>query len=484
VGAGGYRRPRSSSARDPDATTAEQHLAPAVVQGRALGTVERLIEAAVELLDAGEEHDVTVASVTTRAGVTTGSLYHHFKDRNGLIATAHARRFDRLLDRQLRLIAPLYEGGTVEECLAAAETLVAAIASGAMAEDRGIRVSALAATRHRSVLRTGVTASLRRSIDGVASSISSAQQRGIVRPAYPPRALAVLTQTIGLGMLADMISGEELPPQDWQAVLRTVAHGVYVHDCPTLCGPLGSSGAAATLVAAQAAAQPTAGPKVLRRPARDWRWRATEDDELAVIRAVAARLREGGPDAVVAQEVREEVGVSSTWFHRRFGDRQQLIDLTRIEALRTSAAREIAAVEAAVDIALDAASRASALDAGRTVFLQAMTDGSAEAMHPKVLDRYRDRLDLIASVLGRAEVPVLLGEVVVGTTSSLAVAFARAQELTLIRDDLPPLVLARFLWGYPMGIIVGEMAGITVDEWSGLARGVLGTLLGLESEAA
>jgi hypothetical protein len=183
----------------------------------------------------------------------------------------------------------------------------------------------------------------------------------------------------------------------------------------------------------------------------------------------------------VAQEIRQEVGVSSTWFHRRFGDRQQLIDLTRIEALRVSAALEMVAFEAAVDLAADAAAASSSLEAGRAVFLRALTDASGDAMHPKVLERNRDRLDLIASVLGRAETPLILREVVTGTTAALARTLARAQDLTLIRDDLPPLVLARFLWGYPMGVVVGESAGVTVEEWSGLAREVLGGLLGVET---
>jgi AcrR family transcriptional regulator len=474
VAGAGPRRPPGRRARHLAEGTAEQHLTPAVVQGRALGTVGRLIDAAVELLDAGEEQDVTIAAITRRAEVTTGSLYHHFGDRNGLVATAHARRFDRLLERQLQLLAPLFEGETAVECLAVADELLAAVAAGAQHDDRRIRVSALAATRHRPVLNAGVRASLRGSIDTLADRIVAAQARGVVVPTLPPRALAVFTQTIGLGMLADAITGDAQPVEHWEAVFRTVTHGLFVHDCAAACRPTGIQGAAATA----RAVGDREGPKVLRRPARDWRWSATEEDEQAVLRAVAERLRAGGPDAVVAQEVREEVGVSSTWFHRRFGDRQQLIDLTRIEAMRTAASREIAAVEAAVDLAVDVASRASTLEAGRTVFLRAMVDASGDAMHPKVLDRNRDRLDLIASVLGRKEVSLLLGELVVGTTGSLAHTFARAQDLTLVRDDLPPLVLARFLWGYPMGIVVGEMAGITVEEWTGLAHGVLGALIG------
>ena len=473
----GSQRPGSDPSRDLREVTAEQHLAPAVVQRRALDTVERLIEAAVELLDEGGEDAVTVAAIIQRAGVTTGSLYHHFGDRNGLVATAHARRFDRLLDRQLRIIAPLYEGDTVEECLAVADLLTTAIADGAQNEDRRVRISALSAARHRPVLRDGVTSSLRRSIDGVEARIAAAQQRGIVRPTLPPRALAVFTQTIGLGMLADVISGDEQPPAHWRAVFRTVAHAVFVHDCASHCGPTGTSGAERSVGTAASGA----GPKVLRRPARDWRWSVTEEDEQAVLRAVTARLRAGGPDAVVAQEIRQEVGVSSTWFHRRFGDRQQLIDLTRIEALRVSAALEMVAFEAAVDLAADAAAASSSLEAGRAVFLRALTDASGDAMHPKVLERNRDRLDLIASVLGRAETPLILREVVTGTTAALARTLARAQDLTLIRDDLPPLVLARFLWGYPMGVVVGESAGVTVEEWSGLAREVLGGLLGVET---
>jgi len=65
-------------------------------------TRERLLEAAVELLETGGYAAASVASISTRAGVAAGALYRHFPSKSELIAEV----FRAVAERQL---AELYE---------------------------------------------------------------------------------------------------------------------------------------------------------------------------------------------------------------------------------------------------------------------------------------------------------------------------------------------------------------------------------------
>lgn len=55
---------------------------------------ERLLAAAVELLEQQDEASVSTRAITDRAGVTAPTLYHHFGDRDSLLEAAAAHHFE------------------------------------------------------------------------------------------------------------------------------------------------------------------------------------------------------------------------------------------------------------------------------------------------------------------------------------------------------------------------------------------------------
>jgi AcrR family transcriptional regulator len=50
---------------------------------------ETILEAALELLEAGEE--VTIEGVRERSGASVGSIYHHFGDKDGILGALYAQ---------------------------------------------------------------------------------------------------------------------------------------------------------------------------------------------------------------------------------------------------------------------------------------------------------------------------------------------------------------------------------------------------------
>ena len=61
-------------------------------QNRAIEKIDALIEATVRVLETEGEAGVRVAAICDRVGVSYGSVYHHFGDREGLIRAAQFAR--------------------------------------------------------------------------------------------------------------------------------------------------------------------------------------------------------------------------------------------------------------------------------------------------------------------------------------------------------------------------------------------------------
>lgn len=75
------------------------------VSGRSETTILRIVEAAVELLEEHGEQGFRIADLHARTGISTGSLYHHFGSREGLIKAARAYQYARVVPRDGEAIA-------------------------------------------------------------------------------------------------------------------------------------------------------------------------------------------------------------------------------------------------------------------------------------------------------------------------------------------------------------------------------------------
>lgn len=66
-------------------------------QARSQATVETILEAAVRILDRDGIEAATTTNVAATAGVSIGTLYQYFADRDALIAALQEREFERAL---------------------------------------------------------------------------------------------------------------------------------------------------------------------------------------------------------------------------------------------------------------------------------------------------------------------------------------------------------------------------------------------------
>jgi len=77
-------------------------------QARSQTSTDRMLDAALTLLDRDGPPGVTIAAISRESGVSNGALYHRFGDRRGLLLAAHDRFLSRLESDWLSASAPIW----------------------------------------------------------------------------------------------------------------------------------------------------------------------------------------------------------------------------------------------------------------------------------------------------------------------------------------------------------------------------------------
>lgn len=186
-------------------------------------TREKLIEVAVNLIGEVGVEAVETAVVLERAGVTTGALYHHFRDMNHLLEEAMARRFPVGVRESLVMLKDgLAKATTLADYQKFMSDLTEVSQAPANRPRRTERAHylalAFASESFREVIaeqQTQMTAELTDVLQGV-------QQRGWLRKDLNPKAVAVFIQAYTLGRIIDDISNDPLDPAEWNRLIVTV----------------------------------------------------------------------------------------------------------------------------------------------------------------------------------------------------------------------------------------------------------------------
>lgn len=186
-------------------------------------TRDRLIEAAISILETEGESGIRVERVAALAGFTKPVLYHHLGDREGVIAAAQAVRFQRSLEAGLGAVAELIEASSsAEEFLAAMRAMLRTFTEPAGHERRRFRIEVLGASASRPELRASIVAAGRAYIDRFEMPLRLAEARGWLRPVVPIRDLAQWWVGLILGRHVFEIDPDGFDLASWDAVTDSV----------------------------------------------------------------------------------------------------------------------------------------------------------------------------------------------------------------------------------------------------------------------
>lgn len=128
---------------------------PPAQQARSRLTQQRILEAGTALLEEGGTEALTVAAVAARAGVSVGSVYRRFGDKDRLIAALQHAMIDEFRADIIRRFAPLSTDPT-----ALVTSAVAGLTETYQAHERLMRVFLAAGATDPAVARVGSEAAI------------------------------------------------------------------------------------------------------------------------------------------------------------------------------------------------------------------------------------------------------------------------------------------------------------------------------------
>lgn len=186
-------------------------------------TRERLIEVTVELIGEVGLDDVDMHEVLQRGGVTSGALYHHFRDMAHLLEEAMARRFPTGVRESLDM---MNEGLAEASTLSEYQDFMRQVAEVSQAPENKVRrmerAHYLALAFANQSLHEVIARQQSEITTDLAQVLTGAQQRGWLRKDLNPRAVAVFIQAYTLGRIIDDITHDPLDPSDWNQLIVTV----------------------------------------------------------------------------------------------------------------------------------------------------------------------------------------------------------------------------------------------------------------------
>jgi AcrR family transcriptional regulator len=188
-----------------------------------------LIDVAIEIIQAHGIDALRIEDVCERVGVSKGSLYWHFGDREGLIREALLEHMYRLGDEQLAVLNSAVDRFTTRDdyLMKIAGAFVDPF-DASQVETRWQRLELIAGSRRDPKLAPIMAEIQRRHHRYLTDIMEKASKQGVLRPDVDPKAVAAMLVAVGLGSNVLSLLGEEGPrPEAWTASLIVLVDALF-----------------------------------------------------------------------------------------------------------------------------------------------------------------------------------------------------------------------------------------------------------------
>ncbi len=194
-----------------------------------------LIDAALDIILNKGVDALRVDDVCEQVGVTKGSLYWHFNDREGLIQAALLEQLYRLADEQLAVL-----GGAIDSASSTDDYLakvVEALINPFDSEEvhqRWQRLEIIVASRRDETLMAMMSDVQRRQQKYMTDAMEKASERRLLRPDADPKAVAAVLTAVSLGSTNLSLLGEDGPtPEAWTNLMLLMISLLFPADNQT-----------------------------------------------------------------------------------------------------------------------------------------------------------------------------------------------------------------------------------------------------------
>ena len=175
-----------------------------------------LIDAALDVIENEGVNALRLDAIAASVGVTKGSLYWHFKDRDDLIRAALQEQMRRLTERSMSGVSEALASSTnLGEYLLQVQSVVADPYNEDEVAQRWRRLELLVAARQDPELSNAMREIQVHGMAAYTQLMRDAQESGILHPGLDPAAVAVAISALAMGanvLISTM--GEDAPSRE------------------------------------------------------------------------------------------------------------------------------------------------------------------------------------------------------------------------------------------------------------------------------
>ena len=180
-----------------------------------------LIDAALDIILKDGVDNLRIEDVCERVGVTKGSLYWHFNDRDGLIREALLEQLRRISDEQLATMNDAITSATsADDYLSRIVGALANPFDKSEVEQRWKRLELIVATRDDPALWKVMSEVQRRQQKFMADAMERAAENGLLRRDVDPQAVAAVLSAVALGSVnLSLLESDGPSPEAWTSLM-------------------------------------------------------------------------------------------------------------------------------------------------------------------------------------------------------------------------------------------------------------------------
>ena len=194
-------------------------------------TKAKLVDTATELLKTHKTEEISVDMVLAEAGVSKGSLYHHFEDLHELIESAMLERYARWIDVSVEIMTKvLTTSKSSQEIFAGLVEVTKQTQSPSFSKERLYRAEVLTMAGTRPRFAKQLAELQAHLTDALTDLIRDAQEQGYYKKDLDPKAIAVFIQAYTMGKIVDDFSPNPVDPDTYANLINTIIKLVFIKD--------------------------------------------------------------------------------------------------------------------------------------------------------------------------------------------------------------------------------------------------------------
>ena len=190
--------------------------------GGARGTRDRILEAAIAIIEVEGETGVRVDRVVEAAGFTKPVLYHHFADREDLLIAAQAERYRRSFEDALVALTVFEGAESPDVFLDRVASGLADFTSPEGGRRRCIRTEILGAAVGRPLLQDAIIEANRQFVASFGDFLTRARKAGLISLRRDPRDVAAWWLSVVAGRFVIDVDADRLNEEEWTAIVSSM----------------------------------------------------------------------------------------------------------------------------------------------------------------------------------------------------------------------------------------------------------------------